>query len=696
VSVTATSPGGTTVEFGPSPTGTDGSYALAVDPGTYDFHFTPPAGSGLNPVIDSDVTVSASQMLNLQLTSITHALSGTVSDGRGGTVPNVQLSISSADNSGQGGTTRADANGNYSILAVPGVYNNLQISNGGPLPAGWPLDFFIQDEATSFDLTAGDLTQNFQLTTARLTVVVKDANGNPVPGADVAGTATGTIAVTAGGPASASLTEDDNVSADANGVAAFTVFQGATYKPGGLCVYVGSQAPFCTSQQLAITGDTTIVFQPQPAVSGQSIAFSTTAPSSATYSGSNGQTYDVGAGATSGLPVTLSIDSSSTSGCTISGATVSYGGGTGTCVIDANQPGNGSYLAAPQVTQSFMVSPAPLSITASSPTMTYGSTGPVVTATYSGFVGHDGPGNLTTEPACSTTAASTSPVGTYPSVCSGATDPDYAISYVPGTVTITQATPQVSWPAPAAITYGTPLGSAQLDATASVPGTFSYSPAAGTVLQPGSQTLTVTFTPKDATDYTPATASAVISVGFTQPCLTTTENGSLTVAKGQVICIGPGGTVTGSVTVAAGGALWVSGGTIGGSVSATGAVGITLCAVKVIGSVSVVGASGPVVLGGPGCSGDTLGGSVSIKGSTAGVSYENNHVTGSLAISGNAGGLAVSGNTVTSSAAVTSNTGGVAFTTNTVSGSLTITNNTGGFTYTGNTIHGSVTNSGDS
>ena len=53
------------------------------------------------------------------------------------------------------------------------------------------------------------------------------------------------------------------------------------------------------------------------------------------------------------------------------------------------------------------------------------------------------------------------------------------------------------------IAYGTPLSAAQLDATASVPGTFAYSPAAGTVLQAGSgQTLSVTFTPTDTTDYT--------------------------------------------------------------------------------------------------------------------------------------------------------------------------------------------------
>ena len=46
------------------------------------------------------------------------------------------------------------------------------------------------------------------------------------------------------------------------------------------------------------------------------------------------------------------------------------------------------------------------------------------------------------------------------------------------------------------------MSATQLEATASVPGTFVYTPAAGTVLGAGnSQTLSVTFTPTDTADY---------------------------------------------------------------------------------------------------------------------------------------------------------------------------------------------------
>lgn len=82
---------------------------------------------------------------------------------------------------------------------------------------------------------------------------------------------------------------------------------------------------------------------------------------------------------------------------------------------------------------------------------------------------------------------------------------------------INQATPSVSWPTPAAITYGTALSGTQLDASASVAGSFSYSPAAGSVLTAGTHTLSATFTPTDTTDYTGATGSVTITVNHATP-----------------------------------------------------------------------------------------------------------------------------------------------------------------------------------
>ena len=69
-------------------------------------------------------------------------------------------------------------------------------------------------------------------------------------------------------------------------------------------------------------------------------------------------------------------------------------------------------------------------------------------------------------------------------------------------ITVTQAAPVITWNNPASIPYGTTLSATQLNATASVGGTFAYTPAAGTTPATGTDTLSVTFTPTDTTDYT--------------------------------------------------------------------------------------------------------------------------------------------------------------------------------------------------
>jgi len=73
--------------------------------------------------------------------------------------------------------------------------------------------------------------------------------------------------------------------------------------------------------------------------------------------------------------------------------------------------------------------------------------------------------------------------------------------------------PVVTWASPAPVFFGTALGAEQLNATASVPGTFAYSPSAGTILNPGdAQILSVTFTPTDSINYTSATATVTVDV----------------------------------------------------------------------------------------------------------------------------------------------------------------------------------------
>jgi hypothetical protein len=98
---------------------------------------------------------------------------------------------------------------------------------------------------------------------------------------------------------------------------------------------------------------------------------------------------------------------------------------------------------------------------------------------------------------------------------------DYNGASATATINVLKATPTITWADPADITYGTALGPAHLDATASVPGTFAYTPAAGTILKAGSnQTLRASFTPSDTADYNGATAAVTINVAKTEPTIT--------------------------------------------------------------------------------------------------------------------------------------------------------------------------------
>lgn len=83
--------------------------------------------------------------------------------------------------------------------------------------------------------------------------------------------------------------------------------------------------------------------------------------------------------------------------------------------------------------------------------------------------------------------------------------------------------PEISWATPAAIVYGMPLGSAQLNASANVSGTFTYSPGVGSVLNAGSHSLRATFTPSDTRAYTTATASVTLQVNQAVPAISWQE-----------------------------------------------------------------------------------------------------------------------------------------------------------------------------
>ena len=222
-------------------------------------------------------------------------------------------------------------------------------------------------------------------------------------------------------------------------------------------------------------------------------------------------------------------------GVQVTGGTYSYSPALG-AVLSASQnqtlsvtftPPAGSYCTFQPITTTLTVNPAVLTVTADSKTMPYGGPLPAFSDTITGFVNNDSQSVVSGSAAMSTTATTSSPVGNYPiSISAGnLAAANYTFNFVNGTVTVNPASGAITWPVPTAITYGTTLSSAQLDASATcggktAAGSYVYSPAIGAVLGAGTQTLHVTFTPTDTTDCPVETATVTLVVNKATPSIT--------------------------------------------------------------------------------------------------------------------------------------------------------------------------------
>jgi CSLREA domain-containing protein/uncharacterized repeat protein (TIGR02543 family) len=295
----------------------------------------------------------------------------------------------------------------------------------------------------------------------------------------------------------------------------------------------------------------------------------TGAPAKAPYEG----TFTVTA--TTNASTTAAITASGS--CSISGTTVTISAPSGTCSLSASWAADNNYLAA-SATQSTTATKATPTITWPAPAaITYGTklsaTQLDATATYNGAAVA---GKFAYSPATGAVLTAGSQTLSVSFTPTNTTDYNSASASV--TLQVNPATPKITWAKPAAITYGTALSSTQLDATASVAGAFAYSPAAGTVLGGGTQTLSVTFTPANTTDYTTATDSVTITVNkatSTTVINSSTPNPSL---LGQAVTVNFSvtgtGVPTGTVTVKAS-----TGQTCSGTLSAgTGSCSLTFTA----------------------------------------------------------------------------------------------------------------------
>ncbi|MEM7735487.1 MAG: MBG domain-containing protein [Deinococcota bacterium] len=171
-------------------------------------------------------------------------------------------------------------------------------------------------------------------------------------------------------------------------------------------------------------------------VSDQTITF--TALANRTYGDA---IFTVNATASSGLDVSFS--SATPTVCTTNGTdgediTLVT---TGTCTINANQAGDANFNAAPQVQQSFTVTPKALTATVDDQSRIFGAANPTFTITYTGFVGADIATDLDSLAIATTTADATTPAGTVLITCdvTSFTDTNYTLAAgdcAAGTLTI--------------------------------------------------------------------------------------------------------------------------------------------------------------------------------------------------------------------------------------------------------------------
>jgi hypothetical protein len=240
-----------------------------------------------------------------------------------------------------------------------------------------------------------------------------------------------------------SSSEVDIDSSSASGTfASSAVATGVAVSVSGVALSGSKASSYSVSQPTGVTADITSA--------SRSLSFSVTSYSKtygdASFSVSASPSVGSGTVTYSGSGSACSVNVS-TGAVTITGA--------GSCSISASVASDGTYDgASTTVPATVTVGQAPLTVTASSHSVTYGDAVPVVSASYSGFVNSESSADLSTVPSCSTVYTTTSSAADAPATsCSGAASDDYSFTYVDGSVTIAKKTLTVT-ASSHSVTYG--------------------------------------------------------------------------------------------------------------------------------------------------------------------------------------------------------------------------------------------------
>ena len=304
----------------------------------------------------------------------------------------------------------AQASGSVSLGSLNQTYNgSAEAATATTTPSGLTVNFTYNGSAT-IPTAAGSYT---------VIGTINDANYQ--------GSATGTLVISkaSGSVSLGSLNQTYNGSAEA---------ATATTTPSGLAVtftYNGSATVPTAAGSYTVVGTIN-----DANYQGSATGTLVIAQASGSVSlGSLNQTYNGSAEAATatttpnGLAVTFTYNGSATVPTAAGSYTV-----VGT-INDANYQGS--------ATNTLVIGKVILTVTADAKTKIYGLPNPPLTASYSGFVGGDDTGALSSPVVLNTTATTTCGVGNYPITASGAVAANYTIQYVNGMLNVIAA-PQLT------------------------------------------------------------------------------------------------------------------------------------------------------------------------------------------------------------------------------------------------------------
>ncbi|WP_212005128.1 MBG domain-containing protein [Chitinophaga sp. HK235] len=282
--------------------------------------------------------------------------------------------------------------------------------------------------------------------------------------------------------------------------------------------------------------------------------------------------FTLNATSTSGLPVSYSVASGP---ATISGNTVTITG-AGTVTINANQAGDGNYNPAQQVSATFTVNKAVLTVTANSKTRAYNQANPVLDYVITGYVNSENSSVVSGTAAISTSANATSAPGTYPiSVTAGSLSAaNYSFSFTAGILTVVKAAQAISFAGITDKTYGDAAFTLNATSDAGLPVSFTVTSGPATISGntltiTGAGTVTVTATQNGDANYNAASpvsrtftvAPAALNVkaddkqrnyGLNNPALTYTITGFVYTDDNSVVSGAPALSTTANTGSAAG------------------------------------------------------------------------------------------------------------------------------------------------